>query len=172
MDLAQEIASAVARNEAQLAKSIAAPTVSLDADAQDRLRCFVDWCKERGVRPLPAAPATVAAFIKSLAHWATNDIVDLLINIEELHSNNNLANPAATTVVRAVLQDILKLEPPHWNKSEQLLWAALPPEVQAVISRRDKQTSTLIRRLQNHNAELKKLSNKGHSDGTSDPKTA
>ena len=169
MNLAVEIERAHDRNEAALAQSLNTPKAEFDAIALDRLRYFTDFCKEHGVRPFPAAPGTVAAFIRSLAHWATNDIMDVLSDIEALHSNNNLANPIATIPVRLILTEILKLDPPRWNKSEQLLWAALPPEVQAVISKRDKQTSTLIRRLQNENAELKKqLSKKEDSNGTSE----
>jgi hypothetical protein len=150
MTLTEAIERAYSQNEQTLATQIAAPRLEYDAE---RLQQFADWCKERGVRPLPAAPATIAAFVRDLR---PEEIPAVLADIEALHSNANLANPIATTPVRAVLQEILKLDPPRWNKPEQLLWAALPPEVRGVISRRDKQTSTLIRRLQNENADLKK----------------
>jgi len=108
MNLAAEIAAAHANNEAQLAKSIAVPTVSLDVDAQMRLQNFADFCKSVGVRPLPAAPATVAAFAKAeYTRGASADaILHTLQDIEALHSNNNIANPIATVPVRAVLTEI------------------------------------------------------------------
>ena len=62
MNLAAEIAAAHAKNEAAVATSIAAPRLELD---RTRLQSFGDFCKQYGVRALPAAPATVAAFIKA-----------------------------------------------------------------------------------------------------------
>jgi hypothetical protein len=154
--LGEQIAAAHDRNEAALAQSLSAPKAEFDADALDRLRHFADFCKERGVRPLPAAPGTVAAFIRSLAHWATNDIMDVLSDIEALHSNNNLANPIATAAVRSVLEEILHIAGPrNWSKSERLLFAALPIEVRAIIQRREKMDSNAVRKAQNLAAELK-----------------
>ena len=62
MNLAAEIAAAHAKNEAAVATSIAAPRLELD---RTRLQNFADFCKQYGIRALPAAPATVAAFIKA-----------------------------------------------------------------------------------------------------------
>ena len=164
MNLAQAIQQAHERNEQAIATRIAAPR--LDED-QVLLSNFVKWTKETGVRCLPAAPASVAAYLMTLA-GQPETILKTVEAIDAWHVNQDLGSPTATPAVREALTGILKLDPPRWNKSEQLLWAALPPEVQAVISRRDKQTSTLIRHLQNENAELKKqLSQKDIKDGTS-----
>jgi hypothetical protein len=53
MNLAAEIAAAHAKNEAAVATSIAAPRLELD---RTRLQHFADFCKQYGVRALPAAP--------------------------------------------------------------------------------------------------------------------
>jgi len=169
MNLAAEIAAAHAKNEAALASQIITPQLDIEAELFNR---WIAFCRERGVRHLPGSPAVVAVFIHWLHanHTPQDIILKSLESISAAHSNSNLADPVPCAAPRQAVLDVMKLDPPRWNKSEQLLWAALPPEVQAVISRRDKQTSTLIRRLQNENAELKKqLSEKDIKDGTSDP---
>ena len=158
MSLAAEIASAVARNEAQLAKSIAVPTVSLDVDAQMRLQHFADYCKSVGVRPLPAAPATCAAFAKTeYTRGASADaILATLQDIEALHSNNNMANPVATTAVRSVLEEILHIEAPRsWPQATRPLFNSLPIEVRAVIKKRQDQNDRAVRLAQQEAADLR-----------------
>jgi hypothetical protein len=158
MNLAAEIAAAHAKNEAQLAKSIAVPTVSLDDDAQMRLQHFGDYCRSLGIRSLPAAPASVAAYAKGqyTRGTAPDAILHTLQDIEAVHSNANLANPIATTAVRAVLTEILKLDPPRsWSKSERLAFASLAPELQFIVERHARLDSNAVRKAQNEAAALK-----------------
>jgi len=158
MNLAAEIAAAHANNEAQLAKSIAVPTVSLDVDAQMRLQNFADFCKSVGVRPLPAAPATVAAYAKGeYTRGASADaILHTLQDIEALHSNANLANPVASMAVRAVLGDMLHIEAPRsWPQATRPLFNSLPIEVRAVIKRRQDQNDRAVRLAQQTAADLR-----------------
>jgi hypothetical protein len=168
MSLATAIAAAIDRNERVLAQRIATPTLPLDSEAQIRLQHFADYCKAVGVRPLPAAPATCAAFAKAqYTRGASADaILATLQDIEALHSNANLANPVASTAVRAVLEEILHIDGPRsWSKSERLLFASLPIEIRAIIERRVKMDSNAVRKAQHERAaavqELEQLKQKG-----------
>src|SRR5690348_16159162 len=117
MTLAQAIEQAQSRNEQQLAARSAAPALELDCRLLNR---FATFCKERGVR---CVPASVAAFIKAEYAGGTqpDEILKTLQTIEAWEVNNHRANPIATPTVRSVLMEILKIEPPRWNKEEQLI---------------------------------------------------
>jgi len=175
MNLAAEIAAAHAKNEAVVATSIAAPRLELD---RTRLQNFADFCKQYGIRALPAAPATVAAFAKAEYTRGTSAdaILHTLQDIEAVHSNANLANPIATAAVRSVLSEILKLDPPRsWSRADRLVYATLPIEAQAIIERRAKEDSKAVRKAQADAAALKHqlealqtkdISNAKESEGT------
>jgi hypothetical protein len=159
-------------NEATLANQIAAPRLDCDAE---RLQHYTEFCKQHGVRALGAAPGTVAAFIKSEHDRGVSPdgILSVLADIEALHSNNNLANPIATTAVRAVLSEIVNLNPPRsWGKQERLLFASLPPDVQFIVERHARLDSQAVRKSQNEAAQLRhqleSLQQKEISNGSSD----
>jgi len=62
MNLAETIQTVQVKNEKAIAARFAAPP-ELDAEAQIRLAPFITFCKERGIRYLPASPAGIALFI-------------------------------------------------------------------------------------------------------------
>ena len=179
MNLAQQIEAAHIRNEQNLAARIAAPRLELENEGKRLLGRFISFCKQNGVRYLPSAPATVAAFIKAEhAAGATPEmILKTLAAIEILHSQANAANPVACPAPRAALSEILKIEGPRsWNKAERLVFAGLPIEVRAIIERHAKIDSDAVKRTLNEAAELRKSLNSNQKDfdtnGTSDQKTA
>src|SRR5215831_18424364 len=152
MNLAQSIEAAQANNEKRLASQVPALKLELDSEALLLLRHFAEWARARGVKFCPAAPASVAAFVRSEAAAGVppERILSAVRAIEAMHNNEGLANPVATGICRAELQRILKTEPPaSWNKQEQLLWLDLPPEIQAVISQRDAQGRASVHRKLN-----------------------
>ena len=131
---------------------------------------FVTFCMERKVRYCPANPYVVAAYLRWLMDMNVGGIPDLLRGIEEVHAVNGLANPVQTFPVRELLSELASKEPPgppprSWPKADQLLWAELPPAIRAVISKRDRERETALRRMQNELAEMKKRLN-----GSSVPK--
>jgi hypothetical protein len=179
MNLAQSIEAAHQQNEARLAARIAAPRLEIEDEGKRLLGRYISFCKQNGVRYLPSAPATVAAFIKSEhAAGATPEmILKTLEAIEILHSQANAANPVACPAPRAALSEIMKIEGPRsWNKAERLVFAGLAPEVQAIILRHAQIDSNAVRRAQNEAAELRKSLNSNQKDidsnGTPDQKTA
>ena len=171
MTLAEAIGAAQDRNEQRLAAEINAPKHKLDdTEMLLILRSFVGWCKTRGVRALPAAPSTCAAWIRfqDAHHIAPATIEKAIEAIQIAHDEAGAANPIATAAVRAELARILKVEPPRWNKREQLVFYGLPPEVRAIITRHSLLDSKAVRKAQNEVAELRlQLNQKGNTENES-----
>jgi hypothetical protein len=160
MTLAEQIELAHQQNEKRIASEVGIPKLEQDTEALMLLRHWVEWAKQRGVRYMPCAPASAAAFIRaeSAVGVPAERIVRTLEAIQAMHDNAGLANPIATAPVRAELSRILKLDGPRsWSRSERLLLATVPAEVRAVIERRSKADSDLIRKLQNENYRLRTL---------------
>jgi hypothetical protein len=160
MTLADAIEQQTAANEERLSAGIRV-SMQLDADAALRLDSFNRFCTQHGVRNCPSRPSTVAAFVRSEKSLGTepHKIALALSAIELLHDRHSCANPVATAVVRKELERILQIEAPRsWSKAEQLMFASLPGEIRAVISRREQQRETALRRAQNKAAEAKRQS--------------
>jgi hypothetical protein len=160
MNLAAEIAAATARNEQALASTIAVPKQECAEDAPRLLNQFAAWCKSKGVPAWPAAPCTIAAWVQ--AQDAAGIKPDVILRgveaLEAAHVNQpNWSNPIATPVVREELGRILQMQAPRsWPANDKTKFYSLPPEIQAVILRRDAQDTKVVRRLQNDLANLKK----------------
>jgi hypothetical protein len=103
--LVQQIEKAQAANEAKLAKEVGRPTFELDTEAQLQLRHFQSFAQTRGVRFLPANPATVASFVFSENAYGVpaDRIMSALEAIETNHDNVGLPNPVATSIVRTAV---------------------------------------------------------------------
>lgn len=160
--LADAIAKAHLLNEEKLTAGVQV-SVQLDPDAELRLEAFNRFCTKYGVRNCPAAPKVVAAFCRAEEKLGTEPRkVSLTLSaIELLHDRHGLANPVATAPVRAQMEKIFQIEPPRsWPKAEQLMFASLPSEIRAVISRREKERETVLRRAQNEAAETKRQAEK------------
>lgn len=157
MTLADAIAKAHIHNEARLAAGISVP-LQLDADAASLLDPWNRFCSFHGCRNIGIRPQVVAAFIRAEASQRAepHKIALTLSAIELLHDRHGLSNPVATAVVRAELERILKIEAPRsWPKAEQLMFASLPPEIRAIIARREREREIALRRAQNAAAELR-----------------
>jgi hypothetical protein len=167
--LADELARAKERqqlqewqaNEQKLAESlgpIAKPDIG--QDVRDRLAIFIAFCKSHNVRHCPARPATVAAFAKAEAANGRDPqgIVSLLAAVSALHDHHSLANPTATTVVGAALNQVIEIEPAprSWRADEKSEWAKLPPDIRQAIARREEQRDQALRQAQNRLAEERK----------------
>jgi hypothetical protein len=167
MTLTEQIELAHQQNEKKIASEVGIPKVELDTEAVLMLRHFAEWAKSRGIRYLPCAPASAAAFCRaeSAVGVPAERIVRTLEAIQAMHDNAGLANPIATASVRTELARILDIPAPRsWPTADKLKWNSIPPEIQAVISRRDAQDSKVLRRLQNENAELRKSINSNQKD--------
>src|SRR5262249_43765864 len=87
----------------------------------------------------------------------TQQIVLCLEAIQKVTDAHLLPSPVAVAVVREALGCALQVQPPRsWPNSDKLKFHSLPPDIKAVISRRDEQDSRVLRRLQNELAEIRK----------------
>jgi hypothetical protein len=139
--------------------TIKLPERSLSVDVRDRFGLFEKWCGEKGVRRLPAKPWVVAAFVlDQIANGRdVQSCLALLAAIERVHDSHNLSNPTATAVVRAALDQIIKIEPPRsWSKDEKAEWALLPPVIRETIARRENERDVALKRKFNELSDLKK----------------
>ena len=137
-------------NERKLAGTLP-PTakIELDSNCRDRLAIFVNYCKTLGVRHCPARPATCAAFAAAEAANGRDaqGICSLLAAIGELHDFHSMSNPIATAAVSAVLDRIVKTEPPRsWAAAERSEWARLPPTIRETITKRENERDIALRR--------------------------
>jgi hypothetical protein len=155
----------IAKAESALAEQLGAPTVELDDEAKRNLLPFLEWTTEKNVRCSPSLPTTIGMFIieQSGKGIPEQKLLDQVAAIEQLHDSLNLPSPVATSAVGFALEQAVKSEPPRsWTKAEKGRWAALPPEIRAVIKRRDVDQERQMRRAHNRaadaEAELKRLS--------------
>jgi hypothetical protein len=147
-------------NERKLAATLPpAARAELSSDCHDRLAVFVSYCKSQNVRHCPARPATCAAFAAAEAANGRDarGVISLLTAIGELHDHHGFSNPVATATVSAVLDRVVKTEPPRsWAAAEKSDWARLPPTIRETITRREKERDVALKRKFNELAELKK----------------
>jgi hypothetical protein len=154
-------AATIARNEQQLAACFPPATLAMSNTTQAAVSPFVHWCQERGVRPAPALPTTVAAWIQWNADLgcAFEKMEETLAAIEILHNAFGAANPVQTAVVGNLLDTILKVDPPRsWKREEQHAWALLPPTIRSALARREADRDREVRRMQNLQTKEKRQS--------------
>jgi hypothetical protein len=140
----------IQRNESKLAEQLALPPpADLDDETKRSLVPFIEWATTANVRYCPALPTTIGAFVlaQAAARIPEQQILDQVAAIAQLHDHYGLPSPIATTAARYALEQVVKSEAPRsWTREEKLLWASLPPEIRAVIQRRDKDQEKAMRR--------------------------
>lgn len=68
---------------------------------------FTDWCEDKGVSPLPAHPASVAAFLADeSAHCKPATLRRRLASIGKMHGINGHPNPCSTEAVKGTMKGI------------------------------------------------------------------
>lgn len=72
------------------------------------LRTFAAWCAPRGLAPLPASPATLAAYVASLADAgrAVSTIERALAAISQAHQIKGMDSPTMDRIVRVTMSGI------------------------------------------------------------------
>jgi hypothetical protein len=157
-ELAEAIRTINAReldqNEEAIASSFGPPP-KVSPEAQQRLIPFVQWCEQKRIRALPARPTSVAAYVQHQQDQGISRqvVAERLEAIEQLHFAASMANPCATPVVRQTTGGSTIEAPRSWKADEKLSFYELPPEIQAVVARREADRETQMRRAQNTAAE-------------------
>jgi hypothetical protein len=159
MTLADAIQQAHEANESKIAATVERVSPQLDADELAALSVFNRWCNLNGLRTCPANPRVIAAWLRSEKNTDPSKIIDTLSAIERLHDFHSLPNPIATSCVRNELCRLQAIEPPRsWPAASKLMFAALPPEIRAVVAKRERERERWLRNKQNELAEeLKRL---------------
>lgn len=68
---------------------------------------FADWCDEKGVVPMPAHPATIAAYLADeSAHCKPSTLRRRLAAIGRMHGINGHANPCTAEAVKGTMRGI------------------------------------------------------------------
>jgi hypothetical protein len=145
-------------NEQAIASCFPRPP-ELPPDAQQHLAPFLEWCTAQRVRPLPARPASVAAFLQHQRDRGVSKetISATLAAIEGMHTAANWGSPIASPLVRITTAASTIEAPRSWAKEEKQLFMQLPVEIQSVVARREREREKVLRQSQNSTAEYRKL---------------
>jgi hypothetical protein len=147
------IAAAFEFNEKRLSKKVPLPPARLSEEQAIAFELFAVWCRQHGVRSLPARPTTIALYLQT----ALADAVAAAEAIRVAHQVHSLPCPVSTDVVRFRLNELSDDKPPRsWRNAEKLIWCELSPEIRAVIKRREQEDSAAVRIAQCELAELRK----------------
>jgi len=158
-ELAQRLDAGEAEVLARTRELLLPTPASFDEQTRSDLQPWLAWTTQASCRHAPAKPFVVAQFIREQAVTgvSTEALLRRVNAISVLHDKHNLADPVATTVVRAVLSEVVAVEAPRsWRKPEKEMFVTLPPDIRAAVARREHERETQLRRLQNEVAALKK----------------
>jgi integrase len=90
------------------------------------MRAFLAWCRVHGSASLPAAPETVAAFIRERARAkALGTVVRYTRSIAKIHAAAGLANPCESDAVALALRAIRRANHRDQRQARGLTWDIL-----------------------------------------------
>jgi hypothetical protein len=144
-------------SEQQLHSSLALPRVEPSKEQLRIWENFTAHCQRRGLpRNFPASPAIAADFLQTLTD---TDLEPACYAIVAIHDSVGASNPVATLAVRTVLERRLRPETPRsWSREDKTLFASLPVEIRAILTRRENERDASLRTRQNKlAAEMKRL---------------
>jgi hypothetical protein len=116
------------------------------------------WAILHKVRPLPASPAHVAAFVKDCEPLMQLDELWAAVHeISRAHIENNLADPTSGGAVAQAINSIARLEPPRaWPKNMKQRFADLPYDFQSFIAMHEPKRERELRRSQNEAGDARR----------------
>jgi hypothetical protein len=133
------------------------PSVSESSEALRALATFKAWCEENGVRHCPARPEAIAQFVLDHTSVGLEMLADAVAAISRIHSELGLANPTATWMVGAALQQVGDIAPPRsWPKSLKDRFTELPLILKRYVAKHDAERERVLRRAQNEAAHAKR----------------
>jgi hypothetical protein len=155
-----------ARNEKALADRLTHRRSPISAEDRALLVPFLNWCEGMQVRHAPAAPSSVATFVREFNWRGPKILLPTLRAIEAVHDFFGAANPVATEAVKSAVAEMFnddladlivtpKDAPRSWPKNEKILFSVLPKELQAIIGRRENERDQAVRSAQNEVSNLR-----------------
>jgi hypothetical protein len=131
----------------------------LDALAQARRReapMFVRWCELNGVPACPAAPASVARFVRDCATLGMEMLWPAVQDISRMHAALGLADPTQSVAAARAMSAIADIPPPRsWPGALKRRFDALPYDVQKQLAAHEMQRERALRRAQNEAASVR-----------------
>ncbi|WP_315704531.1 MULTISPECIES: hypothetical protein [unclassified Bradyrhizobium] len=128
----------------------------LEALARARQQCaplFARWCAREGAMFCPAAPATVASFVRDCAGLGIAQLWPALQDISRLHTSKGLADPTLSEPVVSAINELSGIAPPRsWPADRKARFKTLPYDLQAFIVGHEAARERALRRAQNQAA--------------------
>jgi len=132
----------------------------LAALTQARFRAapmFARWCELNGASFCPAAPATVARFVRDCAPVGIERLWPAVQEISKLHGSRGLADPTLGSPVAAAIGDIADLPPPRsWPDHARQRFKSLPYDLQLFVTSHEARREKALRRAQNEAAAARR----------------
>jgi hypothetical protein len=150
--------AAIERAVSQILHPVLPPSQEDEEGVAPPISAFAAWCEMMNVRSCPARPAVLACFIVEVAAAISPaELVRAVAQIADWHLSFGLANPAATPVVLAALDEIAAVEPPRsWPTTQKHRFRVLPHDLQVYVAEREKERDRVLRRAQNTAAAKRK----------------
>jgi hypothetical protein len=121
------------------------------------MNLFERWCVLNGHKPFGASPETVARFVADIEPLGIGQVWKAVQAISRAHSAHGLPDPTLGGPVAAAINAVAKIDPPRsWPAEEKLRFLTLPYDIQSYLAKRQAADDSLIRKLQNELAQLKK----------------
>jgi hypothetical protein len=139
---------------ATLLRQFGEPPVQQTPARLAALSAFSNWCDAKGVRFLPARPATVAQFVLENACLGIDAVSEVVDHIADMHEAAGLANPVATWIVAEAMDRVSSdtETPRSWPKEHKWRFAQLPCVLRRYLVRHEVQREKTVRRAQNEAA--------------------
>jgi len=97
------------------------------------IRIYMTWCQTHGRQPLPATPATVAAFVDAMSiERKPYTVRRYVASISTLHRAASLPNPTSDLVVSLALKTAGKAKGLRQKQAKGLTWDRLEPVIAAL----------------------------------------
>jgi hypothetical protein len=132
----------------------------LAALAQARFRAapvFARWCELNAASFCPAAPATVAHFVKDCAALGIERLWPAVQDISKLHVSVGLADPTLGGPVAAAISDIADVAPPcSWPDDRKKRFGFMPYDLQLFLAAHEIRREKALRRAQNEAANARR----------------
>jgi hypothetical protein len=130
----------------------------LAALAQVRYRAapmFARWCELNTASFYPAAPATVARFVKDCAARGIERLWPAAQDISKLHTSLGLADPTLGGPAAAAVGDVADVVPPRGSSVDhKKRFRMLPYDLQVFLTAHEVRREKALRRAQNEAASF------------------
>lgn len=115
-----------------------------DAD----LAVFLNWCRLKRVRSLPASPTDLAMFVIECETFGIDTLAAAVGAVGSAHRSRGLADPTSGFPVSVALNRIAKIDlPKGWAEAERKDWDSLPYQLQRRLSERQEGRDKYLRSL-------------------------